>query len=230
MPGWDEVEARLELECPTGIDRRPTEADLDRYEAAAGFKLPLDYRRLALAYGPGSVIGTREFEINAPGSPEAGLLQDLAQFNPPGEVSLPMQGLADEWITRVLGLEPGKARRMVFFCTVRDDENSFAWDPGEVTDPIAHEMAIYRFGSRSVNGSWRVASSFVEFLVEYVLRGQYGRDFDQGYDSESVEDHDTWGKGRLIPYNQITWPRTPPPAAKKPKRKRKTKKGPSNLS
>ena len=40
---WDEVAARIELCLVVGEDGRPTEADLDAYEAAAGFKLPLDY-------------------------------------------------------------------------------------------------------------------------------------------------------------------------------------------
>ena len=53
MSRWSEIEASLEWNNPTGGDKRPTEADLDAFEAVARFKLPLDYRRFALAYGHG---------------------------------------------------------------------------------------------------------------------------------------------------------------------------------
>src|SRR3954470_21685086 len=62
MESWDEIAARIELCLVVDKDWRPDEADLDAYEAKAGFKLPLDYRRFALAYGRGS-MGASHFEF-----------------------------------------------------------------------------------------------------------------------------------------------------------------------
>jgi hypothetical protein len=49
MSRRSEIEARVEWNNPTVGDKRPTEADFDAFEAIAGFKLPLDYRRFAPA-------------------------------------------------------------------------------------------------------------------------------------------------------------------------------------
>lgn len=50
MGRWGEIEGKIELFCQDGIDKRPSQADIDRYEAESGIRLPLDYRRLALAF------------------------------------------------------------------------------------------------------------------------------------------------------------------------------------
>ena len=168
--------------------------------------MPLDYRR-RLAYGPGSVLdGSHEFDIALPGLPEADMYGDLATFNPPGGVPLCFCDCSDEELARLFGRDPAWLRRLVFFGFVRDVGDSFAWDPSEVTDPAEHEMAIYLSGGDIRMGLWRVASTFGEFLIDYMLRGRYGREAPASW----RKDKDVWAsgkgkKGRPISYYQYPW-------------------------
>jgi hypothetical protein len=175
MSDWCEIEARIKLECPTGVDQRPTEADLDRYEAEAGYKLPDDYRRFALAYGPGSLAGAYDFKFYTPGVPEAGLRGDLAAYNPPGDCPKRFRGRTDKDLAKTFGRDPAQLRRMVFFCSM-DGYDSYAWDPAEVTDPLTNDKAIYRFvGERSWPVASRTFREFLEFIVDFNLHGKYWR-------------------------------------------------------
>ncbi len=211
MIRWSEIEGRLELYCPTGVDKRPDEADVDRYEAESGVKLPDDYRRFTLAYGPGSIAASHEFEFAAAGIPEAGVYGDLATFNPPGGTSAKFQGYSDEDLSRTYGRDPAWLRRLVFFCFVRDVGDQFAWDPSEVTDPAEHEMAIYLCGGDVRVGLWRVAATFGEFVIDYLLKGRYGRECVTEY----REDVDSWDEGEAITFDQKPWVVATPPKPKK---------------
>ena len=81
----------------------------------------------------------------------------------------------------------GQERRLVKFSDVCDLGATFSWDPGEVTDPINHEMAIYLDGGR---GDWdlfrRAGSTFLEVLVNEILRGPYNREV-AGYGLENLQ-------------------------------------------
>jgi hypothetical protein len=57
-----------------------------------------------------------------------------------------------------------------------DVAEQFVWDTGEVTDPDEHEMAIYLLGGDLRPGVYLVASSFGDFVIEYLLKGRYGRE------------------------------------------------------
>jgi hypothetical protein len=164
MENWDEIAARIELCLVIGDDGRPTEADLNAYEAAAGFRLPLDYRRFALAYGRG-LMGGWEYEF---------------RFDTPRSTA---EGRGKRWIDSSLpefehvADDTGQRRRMVLFSNVCDYGDVFAWYPAEVTDPINHEMAIYLIGGRGHMDLFRRAgSTFLEVLVNEILRGPHDRE------------------------------------------------------
>ncbi len=93
--------------------------------------------------------------------------------------------------------------------------DQFAWDPSEVTDPAEHEMAIYLSGNDVRPGLWRVATTFGEFLIDYLLRGRYGRECHPNYQ----KDVNAWDAGGMISFDQYPWliP-APPPKARKKKR------------
>jgi hypothetical protein len=208
MSRWREIKARLGWRNPTGGDKRPTEADLDAFEAAAGFKLPLDYRQFARACGHGWFAVSHEIEIHAPGDP--------ASHNDLLAVKAFMAGFfSDENYAKGHGCDPVKFRRLVVFSGVKDVAEQFVWDPGEVTDPAEHEMAIYLLGGDLRPGLYRVASSFGEFVIDYVLSGRYGRECHFNYQ----KDYDAWRTGKKkIEFYHV--PSADPPTP----RKRKTKK------
>jgi hypothetical protein len=209
MNRWSEIESRLTWDNPTGGDKRPTVADLDAFEVAAGFKLPLDYRRFALAYGHGWTSAPYLFEIHAPGDPGAGVYSDLEATR------AQMASLfADAAEAGECGCDPERFRRLVIFSSVKDVAESFAWDTGEVTDPAEHEMAVYLIGGDLRRGVYRVASSFGEFLIDYLLKGRYGRECHFNYQ----KDDDAWASGGSIFFHHV------PSRDPAPPRKRRTKK------
>jgi hypothetical protein len=178
MESWAKIAKRIKLECPTGVVNRPSEADLVRYETEAGFKFPLDYRRFALDYGSGTLAGSYEFRFYTPSMTEDGVYSDL---DPPGGCNSTFSGYTDEELAKDYNRDPAQLRRMVIFCAVGDYGDSFAWGPAEVTDPATNDMAIYLLGSAVRAGVWRVASTFREFVVDYLLRGRYGREAHPNY-------------------------------------------------
>src|SRR4051794_3513275 len=137
MESWDEIAARIELCLVVDQDWRPNEADLDAYEAKAGFKLPLDYRRFALAYGRGLMgVDRFEFRFDTPYSKTE--RRSRAARKSTGRRG-PDLGL-NEFETHN---PAGRRRRLVIFSSVLDYGDVFAWDPAEVTDPVRHEMAVH---------------------------------------------------------------------------------------
>ncbi len=155
MVSWDEVAARVELCLVIGDDGRPTEADLDAYEAAAGFKLPLDYRRFALAYGRGLMgVSKFEFRFDTPRSTaedRGKRASRKSQMRRKPDLGLPEFEHVDD--------NTGQRWRMVRFSDVCDYGDVFAWNPAEVTDSVNHEMAIYLIGGRGHMGLFRRAGS-----------------------------------------------------------------------
>src|SRR5579871_4308943 len=206
MSRWGEIESRLTKVNPTGGDKRPTNADLDAFEVAAGILLPLDYRRFALAYGHGSTSAPYEFEIHTPSDPAAGALNDLEATR------AQMAGFfADKATAAGHGCDPEQFRRLILFSSVRDVAESFAWDTGDVTDPAEHEMAVYLIGGDLRPRVYRVASSFGEFFVDYLLKGRYGRECHPNY----RKNDDAWELGEPIFFYHVPSSDPAPPRRKK---------------
>jgi hypothetical protein len=167
---WDPIVARLKIWTQDDEVRRPTPADLDRYEAEAGFKLPDDYRSYALTFGPGE-LGRCEFCFSTPGFPKAGDL-DLAEKNRIW-LKLAVAGCPDKNLAERFG-DAWRARRLIHFCEVSGIGDRFAWDPMDVTDAETHEYGIYALPVDSTGWkNMRVARTFREFVLDYALGGQY---------------------------------------------------------
>ena len=91
---------------------------------------------------------------------------------------------------------------------------TLVWDTGEVTDPAEHEMAIYLFGGDLRPGLYPVAASFGDFVIEYLLKGKYGRECHPNYQ----EDVDAWATGKTIRFYHV--PTDDPPAPRKRRKKK----------
>jgi hypothetical protein len=62
------------------------------------------------------------------------------------------------------------------FCHSDDFHGSWAWNPEDVTDPGTHEYGIYLLGADGYDGPHKVASTFHEFVMSYVLGGGFHRE------------------------------------------------------
>jgi hypothetical protein len=173
MGNWDDLLSRIEIILQDDEHKRPTIGDLDGFEAEFGFKLPEDYRQFALRFGPGE-LGRREWRFQTPGFPGAGPLADLGELNR-GYLRR-LQGIEtlDEAKFSRYG-DPMVIRRLVTFCTGGLETDAFTWDTGHVTDPEKNDYAVYILSGDLEPHVQRVASSFREFVVDYLLAGGYDR-------------------------------------------------------
>ena len=134
-------------------------------------RLPVEYRAFALIFGPGT-LGVREWTFKTPGFPGAGRSVDLAELNGiPGNRGLPNRSdaeLSEEG-------DPALIRRLVQFCSGGFEGDQFFWDPADVTDPEKNEYAIYIRGGELEPRIQRVATTFRELVMDYLLGGGYER-------------------------------------------------------
>ena len=155
----------------------PSPANLDAYETKHHFPLPESYRSYALAFGLGWFsVGDpdeslHEFHIAIPG---------YHASMPDGDPASMTQWFRDACgpdyaQTYAERYDDGpRATRLVLF-TFQTDWGFFGWDPDEVTDPDAHEYAIYRL-PRDGRKVARVADTFAAFLLDVVFEGKLDPD------------------------------------------------------
>lgn len=69
--------------------------------------------------------------------------------------------------------------RLVFFCDTADARGTFAFDPGDVTDPATGDMRVYRVdckcdpGRRYGGRIKAFAPGFAEFLLRHVFADEF---------------------------------------------------------
>lgn len=133
--------------------RKPTIAQLNRFERESGFRLPESYRQYIVAFGPGRLF--HDWDIAAPGYSDFPTKRDLARLNSdyrPGARSLESGLLPESEVPRLA--------RCFYFCSKYKD--LFGWDPEEVCDEVKHEYAVYRL--TECHRVLRVADSFAGFI------------------------------------------------------------------
>ena len=135
---------------------KPTASQLEHFEVATGFRLPRSYREYILVFGPGRLF--TDWNIAAPGygGPCDIDLQTIHESLRPTELA--------EFDRHHEAEHRERVRRLRYFCLAYKDR--YGWDPAEVTDPGAHEYAIYHILEdgrvRRFADSFR---GFVEYLA-----------------------------------------------------------------
>jgi hypothetical protein len=137
----------------------PTAEDLDRFEAETGIRLPAGYRGYIGVFGPGCLtVGSgnsaREMFIQSPYCPKRSL--DL------GKAVERLRILKD---SPPLGMDEQTRRTIVFARNGHGDE--FAWDPLDVTDPLAPVFGMYAWYRD--NFSVKICKTFQGFILRYTL-------------------------------------------------------------
>jgi uncharacterized protein (TIGR02996 family) len=129
---------------------KPTVSQLDEFEAATGFRLPRSYREYILVFGPGQLL--TDWDIAAPGYGGSWsydlqtMHENLSYRHPRTDEQYPV----DRWR---------------YFCAAYKDR--YCWDPAEVTDPDAHEYAVYHIVEDG--RVMRFADSFRGFVESIAL-------------------------------------------------------------
>jgi hypothetical protein len=153
---------------------KPTEAQLDQFEAETGLPLPQSYRNFIKVFGPG------EFPcvllVAAPGYAQLNCRADLLSAN--RSYGYTPEQIADS------GLPTDQRDRLLrpFYFGLERGREWLAWDPQDVRDPSAHEYGIYRVDFRQ-DVVELVATSFRQ-LVEDICEQIFAPDPD--YDEESM--------------------------------------------
>jgi hypothetical protein len=132
----------------------PTVADLDRFEAEVGFRLPQSYRDYMLVFGPGRLLA--DWDIAGPGN--GTWLWDLHRLD---DLVRPREDDLDLYP----GGEHDRIRRLRYFARMYKD--AFGWDHAEVCDPDSSEYAVYRLTED--NRVVRVGGTFRAFVEDAVL-------------------------------------------------------------
>jgi uncharacterized protein (TIGR02996 family) len=162
---WQRVYEAIEVRPPRWGKPapRPTEAEMDAFEAAHGFPLPPSYRAFLRVFGPGDVNSM--FKIAAPGGPDYYNLERMQEEAREGIEAAEYDFVSDEYV----GLEP--ITRMIIFCEW--DSDRWGWDPAERADAGRGEYAIRHWG-RSSRAAEVAAASFPEFVIDKLMRGGLG--------------------------------------------------------
>lgn len=158
---WDDLKKRVLVDHVDALGGcvvlKPRPEDLDRFERESGFKLPDSYREFVMTFGPGCL--DPGFYFYSPGFPSDQSV-DLAARNPSSQSQKPEGPFGD----------------FIRFCISDDFHGSWAWKPEDVTDPGTHEYGIYLLGADGYDGPHKVASTFHEFVMSYVLGGGFHRE------------------------------------------------------
>lgn len=133
---WDDLKRRLVVQYASeGEVKTPSPEDLDRFERESGFRLPEDYREFATTFGPGTYGPGWQVETPGFAKPPRGKYKKA-----PGRYD----GL-DGLYRQMQGYNPG----FVVFCGKQDFHGWVAWDPKDVTDPVARDYGVYVLGGPS---------------------------------------------------------------------------------
>jgi len=217
MAVWDDLVRQLDVMTWDGEHWKSTPEDVDRFEAETGFRLPDDYREFAVAIGPGTIgNGEHEFDFLAPGFPETSGYQDLTQQFHRWRKDCQYPGGEDHSATTPY--DPGRYARLLPFCFVGLVGDGFGWDPADVSDPDRHEYGIYIIGNDNGIPMDRVAGTFREFIVRFVLGGGYERHFNLV--KSRTPDPVDWDGSTSVAFGQGPLGRFVEPV--KPKRRRRS--------
>jgi hypothetical protein len=133
---------------------KPTEAALRAFEQAHNLLLPKSYRDFAIVFGPGELAGLYRLATPLTLSND----YELTKF------SQNLHGDADERLLEGFG-SADETGRFLFFS---DGGGCFyGWKLDEMADPASREYAIYEFDFPPMK---RVATTFQEFVTEYILK------------------------------------------------------------
>jgi len=144
----------------------PPPADLDRFEAETGIRLPAGFRGYLGVFGPGCLLvgrgnNIREMFISSPYCPDRPLNLMTAVERLRLLREDPPRGLDD------------RMKRLVVFG--RDGlGHEYGWDPEEVTDPAAPEFAVYAWyrGDHGYRVS-RTFAGFIQFVLDVAARREH---------------------------------------------------------
>lgn len=152
---WHALHEKLEVRgddqtsCP-----RPSAAELDRFEAESGMRLPAGYRGFLQVFGPGLLKASRnDVLVYAPGCRNR--TYNLEQFLEQTARLRSLHGLSD------------RVKRLRYFA--RDfTQGAFGWDPDEATDAGAPEFVIYALyrGEDEANQMARSFSGFIKVCLD----------------------------------------------------------------
>jgi hypothetical protein len=161
---YDSLEIQKSSDTPKGM--KPTAATLSEYEAATGFKLPLDYCDFIKVFGPGEL--GRVFRIKAPGYPTPGYPTDLGAFNSSFDEFRHDPAKIGVYERQV------QFKRLHFFAAT-DAGEAIAWDPN-FHDVDRDDYAVYIL-LRSSDAPELLAVSFKKFIFDVCLGDGYSRLF-----------------------------------------------------
>jgi hypothetical protein len=165
---WKQLYDSLEIEITPGTPKgvKPAQAIISEYEAATGFKLPLDYCEFIQVFGPGEL--GRVFRIKAPGYPTMGYPTDLGAFNSSFDAS------RNDPAKLGVYERQEQFKRLHFFAAT-DGGEAIAWDPN-FHDPDRHDYGIYILLGSS-DAPELLAVSFKKFIFDACLGDGYYRLF-----------------------------------------------------
>lgn len=202
MSEWPELTDRIELEIPFGEDIRPGDAELDAFEAEFKLKLPDDYRLFMKTFGAGVISTLAECNFAAPGAPpiQPHDQRDLASFNRGARGTL--QASYDMAKSSPYGkpkfeVDPAWLDRFIYFCVAGHGEDIFAWQADEVTNANTNDKNIYRITYFPKEPLVLVATTFREFVMDYLLSGRYFRDVCPA-NPDLAQDYRNPGSERLV--------------------------------
>lgn len=148
---WREIYALFTIKGdPARAYPKPTEDDLDRFEAETGIKLPASYRAYCQVFGAGVFdLDAVNLRVSAPNCPD-----DVLDLKQALDILEGHKSMSD-WTPR--------ARRAIFFAnSFRGDR--FGWDPEDVSDPDAPEFRV--FGHiRHDDDLTKLADDFYDFIT-----------------------------------------------------------------
>jgi hypothetical protein len=168
MARWDEL--RQAIRTSDGVTwKTSTDADLDAFEAARGFRLPDSYREFAKTFGPCEIGNTGLFFFAAPVYGDRSGMFNLDTHNAEWH-EIALENAEDALREDVFYdyANTDIAVRLVFFGSDVGGA-PYGFDPEEVTDTATGECAIYSRRDSPTNEYFRQASSLEEFLLGQFL-------------------------------------------------------------
>jgi hypothetical protein len=169
---------------------KPTESQLDQFEAVTGLRLPNSYRQFIKVFGPGEFPCI--LRIAAPGYPNLNWRADLLSANR-------SYGYTPEQIVESgLSSDQQDRLRRLFYFGLERGRQPLGWDPQDIRDSGASEYGIYRVDF--IHDRVELAATSFRHLIEDICEEIFAAD--PNYDEDEMGPQRAFQPATWVPGNE----------------------------